>query len=291
MESLVDVRAIQAADLQMVGEFLAEYMPTPPVRSAEGWVRFLSANWASERPNYGFMLVDNRRVTGVLGTIYSDQLVCGNHERFGNLTSWFVLPEYRNQGLKLILACVSQPGYHFTNFTPSKVVQQICTFMKFSVIDDRAYIIPAMPWDLVAKSALVTESSERLWEGLEGDARQVYADHRAVRRLHHLMAGTPGRTLYVAYRRSTVAGLPCARILMTSSPQLFSDYLPAIRRYLALRHCLLIVATDSRFLARVPRISIPRTLSMLRMSRTSLESEKRRYIHGLYSEFVPMLNE
>jgi len=50
--------------------------------------------------------------------LYSQRLVAGRVERFGNLTSWCVLPDYRSRSISLLTALLRQDGYHFTVLTP-----------------------------------------------------------------------------------------------------------------------------------------------------------------------------
>ena len=38
--------------------------------------------------------------------------------RFGNVTSWCVLPDYRSRSISLFTALLRQDGYHFTVLTP-----------------------------------------------------------------------------------------------------------------------------------------------------------------------------
>ena len=64
------------------------------------------------------MLRDGQRVVGTLLALYSERLVEGRLERFCNLTSWCVLPDYRSRSISLLTALLRQHGYHFTVLTP-----------------------------------------------------------------------------------------------------------------------------------------------------------------------------
>ena len=51
-------------------------------------------------------------------------------ERFCNITSWCVLQPYRSHSLRLAMALVSQPGYHFTDLSPTQLVAGTLRFLK-----------------------------------------------------------------------------------------------------------------------------------------------------------------
>ena len=48
----------------------------------------------------------------------SKRLVSGLLERFCNLTSWCVLPDYRSRSISLLTALLRQHGYHFAVLEP-----------------------------------------------------------------------------------------------------------------------------------------------------------------------------
>jgi len=50
--------------------------------------------------------------------LYSERLVEGRLERFCNLTSWCVLPDYRSRSISLLTALLRQHGYHFAVLEP-----------------------------------------------------------------------------------------------------------------------------------------------------------------------------
>jgi hypothetical protein len=61
------------------------------------------------------MLRDGQRVVGTPLALYSERLVAGRVERFCNLTSWCVLPDYGSRSISLLTALLRQD---FTVLTP-----------------------------------------------------------------------------------------------------------------------------------------------------------------------------
>src|SRR5215471_7749074 len=97
--------------------FLTEHLSAE--RSAEEWAQAFRHDWGVTRPNNGFVVRDQGKIVGGIGAIYAQRMVRGNPERFCNITSWCVLERYRAQSMRLAMAVVSQPGYHFTDLTPT----------------------------------------------------------------------------------------------------------------------------------------------------------------------------
>jgi hypothetical protein len=108
---------------QTLPEFAAFLESNMPVsRSAPDWISGLQKNWCETRPNYGFMMRDEGKIVGGIGAFYADRVIHGQKEKFCNITSWCVLDSHRKFSMQLAMNVVAQPGYHFTDFSPTKVV-------------------------------------------------------------------------------------------------------------------------------------------------------------------------
>jgi hypothetical protein len=277
------VEPILEADLPSVAQFLIDNMHKR--YSISEWTELFETNWSAQRPNFGFQLKVEDGIAGVLGAIYSDQSINGQLVRFCNLTTWCVRESHRSHAAKLLIACVNQPGYEFTNFTPMKVVEGLCRFVKFTTIDDSEHLIPPQPLDFFALPANVTTDNARMSRELDGDARKLYEDHKDAKGFRHLMAGKQNDRFYMAYTMSTVKGLKSATVMAVSSPERFARYGAAIRRHLLLQHKIWFLVVEKRFVEKPPMICFQRPLSQPRMARTSLPPS---VINNLYSELVPL---
>ncbi|MGH3580624.1 MAG: hypothetical protein ACRDUB_03500, partial [Mycobacterium sp.] len=91
----VELTPITDGDVAAVAEFLhANHNDSVP------WAQSCAAvPWKGEAPNRGFMLRDDHRVVGTLLALYSERLMEGRVERFCNMGSWCVLPDYRSRSL------------------------------------------------------------------------------------------------------------------------------------------------------------------------------------------------
>lgn len=127
----------------------------------QAWQQGISKSWLAEAPNYGFMLICEEKVVGVLCAIYSEQYVAGRLERFCNPHSWCVLSSYRSQSIELVLAMIRQKGYSFTMFSPNKEGIKIFSFLRFKPLDNRVSILLNMPsLNFSGRVTIVTDKSK-----------------------------------------------------------------------------------------------------------------------------------
>ena len=140
----VRVAPINDADVPAVADFLHANLNGRV--SADHWAEALDVPWEVERPNAGFMLLDEGDVVGVQLAFYSERLIEGRRERFCNLGAWCVLPDYRFHGLRLLKSALDQEGYHFTDLSPSGNVVDINSRLDFRFLDTSTVLVPNLPW-------------------------------------------------------------------------------------------------------------------------------------------------
>src|SRR5215475_174076 len=123
----VELSPITDADVAAVADFLhlnyKDWIPWAQSR--------LAGPWKVEAPNHGFVLREGQRIVGALTAFYSERLVAGRMERFCDLGTWYVLPEFRLHSIRLVKALLAQDDYHFTALTPSHKVVSIYTRLGF----------------------------------------------------------------------------------------------------------------------------------------------------------------
>lgn len=191
-------------------------------RSPAEWQHALRVNWIPERPNFGFIMRDEGRIVGGIGAIYALRHIHGREERFCNITSWCVLDAYRKQSMRLAMAIIEQPGYHFTDFSPTEVVGGVLRFLKFKPIDDRQTVILNLPY-LFAGGRVITERAG-METVLHDEALQAYRDSSNFPWLEHLAVGAGASWSHIIYKRWIFKGLPAARIIHVGDPDVFSRH-------------------------------------------------------------------
>jgi hypothetical protein len=225
------IEPITDSTLPEFAEFL--HAQLDDTRSPQTWLANLRTNWSATRPNYGFLLRDGGRLVGGIGAYYADRVINGRPTPMCNITSWCVLDEYRRQSMRLALAIVAQPGYHFTDFSPTKVVAGVLQFLKFRPLDVRQAVVLNLPWPTL-KSRLLTRPGD-IEAALRGDALEVYRDHARFPWLRHVLVGNDHGWCHVIYKRWRFKGLPAARFMHVGDARLFQRHFPRLAAHLLAR--------------------------------------------------------
>jgi hypothetical protein len=199
-------------------------------RSPAQWEQALRVDWGGERPNFGFIMREQDRIVGGIGAIYASRPVRGRIERFCNITSWCVLESHRKQSMRLAMAVVAQPGYHFTDFSPTATVGGVLRFLKFRPLDERQTVILNLPAPLAR--GMVVSQPAAIERHLGGGQLTIYRDHAGFPWLRHLLLGDGAHWCHVIYKRRSFKGLPSAHVLYASDRYLLARYVRALCSHL-----------------------------------------------------------
>lgn len=221
------IEPITAASLPEFAAFLHAHLN--PAFSAEAWTAAFRKQWTANPPNYGFLLRDQARVVGGIGAFYADRTLRGAPARVCNISSWCVLDAYRAQSMRLAMALISQEGWHFTDFSPTRVVAGTLRFLKFKPLDERQAVIFNLPGP--SGGGRIIERADQLEATLGGADLAAYRDHAEFPWLRHLAVGVDAEWCYVIYKRGVFKGLPAARIIHFSDAARFERYLGRLRGY------------------------------------------------------------
>jgi hypothetical protein len=279
----VSVAPITAADTLRVGDFLHEHLNTRV--TADVWAGALDVPWTVDRPNAGFMLLDEDRVVGVHLAFYSERLIADRAERFCNLGAWCVHPDYRFHGLRLLKALLAQDGYHFTDLSPSGNVVALNERLGFTDLDTATALVPNLPWPSVPGRIKIVTDPAAIEAALTGAERQLYRDHAAAGAARHLVLRRGPRACYVVFRKDRRKDLPLfASILHVSDPELFRQAARPLARHLLLRHGTVAMLAEERVVGRRPRRSFALKTPRRKMFRSPhLDAAQIDYF---YSELV-----
>lgn len=282
MSSRPTLEPILDADLDEFATFLNRHLD--PGISAAAFATAFRHPWAANKPNNGFVLREDGELVGGLGAIYSDQVVRGETVRFCNVTSWCVLEAHRSQSMRLAMALTSQPGYHFTDLTPTEVVKGSLRFLKFKEMDPRIVAIPNLPW-LDRATRILTDPNE-IASVLSPVAARVYRDHLELPWLRHVAVGRDERYCHVAYKPGRVVGLPAALVVGLSDARPFLRGRLALGSHL-LRHAgAMLTAVERRLLPERPAMSLERRSAQARMFRSDTLTQAD--ISNLYTELAAL---
>lgn len=273
------VEPVTVEVLPEFAQFLERHMGHP--RSAQDWLKGLSANWTVNRPNYGFILRADGRIVGGIGALYADRMIRGQLERFCNITSWCVLDDYRKFSMQLAMAITAQDGFHFTDFSPTKVVAGTLQFLKFKPLDEAVVVLASLPVS-IGCGCLVTQSDE-IAKQIPGELRANWQAHAQSPWLKQALLGVSGAWCHVIYRIERFKGLACARMVYISDLEIFDRYLGAMRRAMFWSG-VYSLHVERRWLSRLPKISKVRSGFNPKQYRS--ETLKPEDIDYLFSETV-----
>jgi hypothetical protein len=243
------IEPVTGATLPEFARFLHENLQTG--RTTAEWTRGLQNQWAAEQPNHGFVVRDAGSIVGGIGAYYADRIVNGRPERFCNITSWCVLDAFRQQSMRLAMAVVSQGDWHYTDFSPTKVVGATLRFFKFKELDERVAVILNLPGFSFAGKKVLHKPDEIASE-LEAGALKIYRDHAPYPWLNHVLVGSSGNWCHVIYKRRVFKGMPAAGVLYLSDRDVFSKCFGVLGAHFLLRG-LVSTHVECRFLDSVPK--------------------------------------
>lgn len=283
--ALPSLHPIRDEDLPEFCGFLTRHLSGE--RSPQAWAQAFLQNWCPDKPNNGFMLRDDGRVVGGIGAIYAERTLRGRTERFCNITSWCVLDDFRTQSGRLALAVVSQPGYHFTDLTPTEVVSKTLQFFKFKPMDERHYVWPNLPAPLARLGGVrVVTDPQWIGEVLAPDDAKAFRDHRHLPWLHHLAVGFADQWCHVVWRETRLKNVTGAMALAFSDAELFLHHRRAVASHLLLRHGLPYTRVESRLLPRAPKWAVQLAGYRHKVFRSDTLSPAD--ISNLYTELVAL---
>jgi hypothetical protein len=266
-----------------VAEFLGAHMGGGV--TAEVWAAAMNVPWKVDAPNHGFMLVDDGSVVGAYLAYYSERMIGDRVERFCNLGSWCVLPDYRRHSLRLIRTLLDQPGYHFTDLSPSRQVGSINARLGFQAFDTGGAMIPGLPWPPWPGRPSITSSHDVIEETLTGADLEIYQDHMRAAAARHVLLRTRAGSCYVMFRRARIRRTPVATVLHVGNREVFRRAAGPLARYLLARHQVLAVFVESRVAGGRPRMAFAARLNSNRkMYRSSSLGPDQ--IDYLYSELT-----
>lgn len=278
-----ELTPITAADLPAVAEFLrVNHDDRVP------WAASCTAPWRQvDTPNLGYQLRDGGHVVGALLALYSERVVAGRAERFCNIGTWCVLPDYRAQSIPLVKALLAQDGYHFTVLSPNAGPQEILAWLKFRFLDTSAVLIPNLPLPSLPGRTTISGDPGVIEQTLTGSDRALYRDHARALAARHLVLTRGGQYCYVMYREFRHKSLlGYAMILHISNAELFHRSRIPLTRFLLLRRGLVATLAELRVLGRSP---VPTAMALALTNRpkmyrsTSLDPTQIDY---LYSELA-----
>ena len=234
------VRPANASDIPAAVELLHTRMNARI--ASERWRRILDYPWRPQEAERGWLVEDRGFIVGFMGAIYSDRVVAGQVHRFCDLSSWYLMRDYRGDGTgdALLRAGMAKPDVTYQTMTARRATGRKIRALGFEVLDDTRHVF--RPLGTAAKKQFgltVSNDPATIRAHLDPDQR----------RAHDLHAGfglgeayIPDLGLWLVWQRKLKGeGLAYHEVLHASQPARLSANAQAI--------CDAVVSGDTGVLA------------------------------------------
>ncbi|KIN70461.1 GCN5-related N-acetyltransferase [Sulfitobacter noctilucae] len=231
-------------------EEVAQFMNDVFVRAKwdiEGWRTLLAGRWCGPEGRYAIIVRDAGRMIGVLGLVYAERITSAGRRTTADMTSWYVLKEYRGQGIgqKMIKLATSDPAVTVTNFSSAKAAVKVLVNAGLTVLDAERLVWH--PRDAAAGFTL-HENALTIADRLNRKDRKIIEDHQGLR-LRHLAIDTPeGLVAMVVYPQQKNDEFVTHEIMYLGDQPLFAKYAAEIAS-VVLPATAAILSLDRRFAA------------------------------------------
>jgi len=281
---MIRVEKVDCADFKDVQDTLINFWGKG---SEEKWRKLFDYRWERDENYCGLALKEGDQTVGFIGMIFSRRWINGRAEKFCNLTSWFVRPEYRARAVSLLLPLVRMRDYTITDLTPSLAVYQIQRKVGFKDLDANGRILLPFGRRLSGpkpSAVQVTHAAGDMRQKLSADHRQILDDHLAYP-CEHFLLSAGNRYCYIIYSKHKRKKLPFVYIHYISDPELFGQTYPQIRGAIMSHARSGFAVIDSRLVAG---LKLPLSFCLpYRTPKQYLSSSlKPGQIDNLYSELV-----
>src|SRR5262245_55384343 len=259
--------------------------------SREKWREIFDYKWESDEGYVGYALVDDRKVVGFNGAIFSRRIIDGREAKFCNLTSWIVNDQYRTESLRLVFPFLSLKGYTITNLTMSDRAWEITRRLGYKNLDTNVRILFPVPGLSAARkeeAPVMVSDQSKIAETLDPVNLKIFIDHSHYNCGHLVIQDKYGYSyiIYTSRRyRKYNYDFSYAHIHYISDRNAFLRHLNKVKSYFLKSRKYFFLAVDGRLIgnATIP-YSKTYQLKIPRMYKSEVLS--REQVDNLYSELV-----
>ncbi|MBC16203.1 GCN5-related N-acetyltransferase [Pseudodesulfovibrio profundus] len=281
MTATAKLRRVKPGDIDAICDLLHTHMN--PEFSVERWRRLFEPQWCIDNPDMGIVAVDGDRIVGFHGHVCSHRTVGTRQERFVNFSSWYILKEYRGQGLgrKMLEMAISDPN---------------TTYVVCSLSPKRIDYFKTLGMDVLDTERLLWRKEGHEYENLElindpeviamranPDEVIVLNDHEGLPITPLLVSTKCTQCLLLLSVAKKKGGRVYYDVLYRSNPGLFTDRAPDIAQAL-LPDGDVVLAADRRFVEKDAPEAEVETIKSPRFYKTN--SVRPRNVDLAYSEII-----
>ena len=238
---------VEPATPEMSEEVLPLFagLNNPRIAPAQ-WRSLFHYSWPTEEATRGFVLRDEAKAVGFIGTIWSRR-----KDRMCNLSSWITLPEYRNQSLLLFKAVLALEDCTITCHSAAHALYPLYRKFGFRDLETKLRILlPRPAWQSAADWLGYSASSDPdfIAEHVSDGQRAILEAHRP-HHCGHLLIHGKGGSCYLIHTRTKGKRFHFSHIHYISDPDVFRRNLDRIRLKLLLANGTPLIMIDARLVA------------------------------------------
>jgi hypothetical protein len=224
-----------------------------PLSGEQDWRRVFDYHWDTEEGHCGYALLEDGKVVGMLGMIFSERVINGSFHRFCNLHTWWVREDRRGWSLALLRPLLKLKGYTITHFTPCDKIRAVTKRLGFKPLNSQLKIL--LPLDLFPRRRklevpALTYDAQAIEERLTEYDKRLLLDHRSYD-CGHLLVSDGDEYCYLLYTFVERHRMPYCHIHYISNRHIFATKERAVRSSLLRRHRARFVAIDARLVQDV----------------------------------------
>ena len=239
--STVQIRKATPHDEVNIIELLKKFYP-----ATEYWRRiFLPRPWKIENDFPGYVVTTEDNIVGFLGTLFSEQQTSQGTATLGNLTSWYIEPEYRQHSMALFFEAMKLPNVTWTNLTSAPHVYAWLSRAGFKTLEDkRTYILPIPAFSRQKQAIQLKIDIEE--SDLNPVQRLVYQHHLGLR-CRHILIKSGSESCYCLVVITKYKKIPRANIYYISNRELFGKAIRDIRVKLCRKLGVMYLVAEGNF--------------------------------------------
>jgi hypothetical protein len=257
-----------------------------PLSNEQDWRNVFDYQFDNKQGHCGYAMLEDGKVVGMLGMVFSERHIQGELKKFCNLHTWWVREDFRGRSLLLFRPVLRLDDYNVTHFTPCDRVRAISRRLGFKDLSSQLKILlPSGAGSFERSDESVLIYDQQIIETDLGDCdRKIFLDHRPYD-VGHLMIRQGGDCCYLLYTHVVRHRLSYCHIHYISKPRIFLEKERLIRSSLVKRHRARFVAIDARL---VHDVKIPFSFDFWAPANAlyrprNIEAE---HVDNLYSDVV-----
>ena len=269
------LRAAGPGDRDLVVELLHTRMNAKIPR--ERWRLLFDYPWRpADAPDCGRVLEERGGIVGFLGATYVDRLIGGTLFRICNMSSWYLLHDYRGKGYgrAMVQDLTADPNVTYTDLTATPPVHaMLLAHAGFAVLDEQRWLIRRS--GVERRSAVIRETNM--------DAPHL-RHHHGFRDVRILEAETENDHCTLALQiKKKHAGIAYHQLLHVDEPRVLARHAEAIADAILPTEAA-VLAIDRRLLPTAPVSAVAEAIPQPRLFKS--HRLQRNQIDNLYNEVL-----